>query len=65
MLIYDHWFHNLFIRQSSGYGEIEKYSQKDVYARIAYNSFCVYVCVCVCVCVLYLRIVACGFICDC
>ena len=44
-LICDHWFHAVFILQSSGrrkkdFGEIEKietYSQKNVYVRIAYN----------------------------
>ena len=45
--------------------KIEKYSQKNIYVRIAYNSLCVCVCVCVCVlCRLYLRIV-CGRQCDC
>ena len=29
--------------------KIEKYSQKNVFVRIAYNSVCLYVCVCVCV----------------
>ena len=27
--------------------EIEKYCQKNIYVKIAYNSFCVCVCVCV------------------
>ena len=44
------------IRQrKKDFREIEKYCQKDVYFRIAYNSFCV----CMCLYRLYLRIVAC------
>ena len=56
MLINDHWFHAILLRQSSGREskilekskKIEKYSQKNV--KIVYNSVCVCVCVCVCAC---------------
>ena len=46
VLTHDYWFHANFIRQSSGrekdlgkIEKIEKYSQKNAYIRIAYNSF--------------------------
>ena len=41
MLICDQSFHAIFIQQSSGredFGEMEKYSQKNAYVRIAYNT---------------------------
>ena len=58
-LICDRWFHAIFTRQSSGRErkilkkseKIEKYSQKNVYVRIAYNSFLFYFFMYVCVCV--------------
>ena len=59
MLIYNHLFHAVFIRQSSGrerkiLEKSKKYSQKNVYVRIAYNSFkCSCFCVFVCACGLY------------
>ena len=37
--------------------KIEKYSQKNIDVRIAYNSLCV--CVCVCVCVDYICVLLC------
>ena len=65
MLISDHWFHAIFVQPSSGrerkiFDNLKKnrkkYSQKNVYIRIMYNSFLFYVCVCVCVCVDYICI---------
>ena len=37
--------------------KIEKYSQTNVYDRIAYKTSCV--CVCVCVCIDYFRVLLC------
>ena len=42
--------------------KIEKYSQKDIYVRIVYNSFLVArvcMCMCVCVCVDYICVLLC------
>ena len=54
MLICDHWFYAVFTRQPSGRErtivekskKVEKYSQKNVYLGIAYNTLCVCVCLC-------------------
>ena len=74
MVIYDHWFHAVFIttiimqskKNIVEIKKIEKYSQTNVYVEIV----CVYVCVCMCVCLcvsvygLYLHIIVCSRICD-
>ena len=54
MLTCDHWFHAVFKRQSSGRKrkifekskkkKWKRYSQKNIYIRIAYKSLCVCVC---------------------
>ena len=65
MLICDHRFNAILLRQSSGRErkilekskKIKKCSQKNVYVEIVYNNF---VCVCVCVCAC-----ACMYVCMC
>ena len=52
MLIFNLWFHAVFITtiirlRKKDIGKIEKYSQKNAYIGIACNS--IYECVCVCV----------------
>ena len=58
MLICDHWFHDVFIQQSSGrkrnilekLKKNRKNSQKNVYIGIVYNCVCVdYICASSCV----------------
>ena len=66
MVICDHWFHAVFIQQSSGRKNkiFDKNMVKRMFTLELHITF-VCVCVCVCVCRLYLRIVVCGHMYNC